>query len=116
VLNPNRVHFHPDDMQNFWSTGIYFQASPDAWIRLGRGCYIGPNVGLITSNHVPGQPQQRRPSRDVELGERCWIGMNSVLLPGCRLTDGTTVGAGTVVTAGEYAGVVVGRSHRNGHP
>ncbi len=110
VLNPDRVHFHPDDMQNFWSNGIYFQASPDASIRLGRGCYIGPNVGLITSNHVPGQPQERSPGRDIELGERCWVGMNSVLLPGCRLAAGTTVGAGTVAVAGVYSGVVV--SHR----
>jgi acetyltransferase-like isoleucine patch superfamily enzyme len=112
VICPKNIQFHPDDMQNFWSTGSYFQASPDAAIRLGRGCYVGPNVGIITSNHLPGQPDKRRPGKDVELGERCWIGMNSVLLPGCRLASGTTIGAGTVLVSGHYDGVVVGVSRQ----
>lgn len=108
VVNPSHVHFHPDDMQNFWSIGIYIQASPDASVYLGKGCYIAPNVGIITSNHVPGEPALKRAGRDVRIGVRCWIGMNSVLLPGCSLADGTTVGAGAVLKAGHYAGVVVG--------
>nr|WP_283244199.1 DapH/DapD/GlmU-related protein [Luoshenia tenuis] len=32
------------------------------------------------------------------LGEKCWIGMNSVVLPGVTLGPHTVVGAGAVVT------------------
>ena len=36
--------------------------------------------------------------KDVVLGKYCWIGMNSVILPGVVLGDHTVVGAGSVVT------------------
>ncbi|WP_333558948.1 DapH/DapD/GlmU-related protein [Enterococcus lactis] len=32
------------------------------------------------------------------MGEQCWIGMNSVLLPGIILGPKTIVGAGSIVT------------------
>ena len=35
---------------------------------------------------------------DIVLGEQCWIGMNSVILPGVKLGIHTIVGAGSVVT------------------
>ena len=37
-------------------------------------------------------------ARDVIIGEKCWIGMNCVVLPGVTLGDHTIVGAGAVVT------------------
>ncbi|WP_425349730.1 acyltransferase [Manganibacter manganicus] len=74
-------------MQNFSGT-----------IRLGRGCYIAPNVGIITSNHDPENLDKHLPSEDVEIGEKCWIGMNSIVLPGVILGRGTVVGAGSIVT------------------
>jgi len=33
----------------------------------------------------------------VRIGEKCWIGMNSVILPGVTIGDNTVVGAGSVV-------------------
>jgi acetyltransferase-like isoleucine patch superfamily enzyme len=38
------------------------------------------------------------PGKDVIIGKKCWIGMNSVILPGVCLGDHTIVGAGSVVT------------------
>ena len=63
-----------------------------------KGCWIAKNVGIITSNHDLYDLNEHQPGKDVVLGERCWVGMNSVILPGVTLGDHTIVGAGSVVT------------------
>lgn len=96
VINGRNIVFHPDDLNNFHSFGIYYQAIDK--ITIGKGTFIGPNVGLITSNHDLQDPDKRGNSKPIELGEKCWIGMNSVVLPGVSLGSHTVVGAGSVVT------------------
>ena len=96
VVCPENIHFHPDDLNNFQSSGIYFQALGP--ITIGHGTYIAPNVGLITSNHTIGDLEAHDTPSPIVLGENCWIGMNSVILPGVTLGNGTVVGAGSVVT------------------
>jgi len=96
VVWPQNIEFHPDDLNNFQSFGQYYQAIGK--ITIGRGTYIAPNVGLITSNHDLNNLDNHLPPKPITLGERCWIGMNSVILPGVTLGEGTIVGAGSVVT------------------
>ncbi len=96
VINYENIEFHPDDLNNFQSYGIYFQAF--GRIKIGRGSYIGPNVGLITANHDPANLSQHLPAKDIVLGSNCWIGMNAVVMGGVVLGDNTTVGAGSIVT------------------
>jgi hypothetical protein len=97
VSDSRKIFFHPDDLNNFQSPGTYFQNSK-ASIYLGRGVYIGPNVGIITANHNIHDLDLHHEGRDVVIGNRCWIGMNAVLLPGIVLGDRTIVAAGSVVT------------------
>ena len=97
VSNSKNIFFHPDDINNFQSPGTYFQNFCGK-IYLGKGCYIAPNVGIITANHDLNDLDQHAEGQDVRIGERCWIGMNSVILPGVNLGDGTIVAAGSVVT------------------
>jgi acetyltransferase-like isoleucine patch superfamily enzyme len=97
VSSGTRIDFHPDDLNNFQSPGTYFQ-NFSGRITLGKGCYIGPNVGIITANHDPLDPDRHLPPLEVIIGERCWVGMNSVILPGVTLGPRTVVGAGAVVT------------------
>lgn len=106
ISRPDKLIFHPDDLNNFQSFGVYFQNFAGT-IRIGRGTLIGPNVGLITANHDPVDLGTHLPGADVIIGERCWIGMNAVLLPGVRLGDCTTVAAGAVVTKGHPDGYCV---------
>jgi hypothetical protein len=102
---PSTVTFDRDDLNNFQTMGVYFGNFGGGRINIGRGTYIAPNVGIITTNHDPADPERHLEPKDVCLGEKCWIGMNSVILPGVSLGDHTTVGAGAVVT----------RSYPEGH-
>lgn len=97
VSNPKRIHFHPDDLNNFQSPGIYFQSFKGD-IFIGKGVYIAPNVGIITTNHKIGSLDDHEEGKDILIGEGSWIGMNSVVLPGVILGPRTVVAAGSVVT------------------
>ncbi len=96
VVHPENISFHPDDLNNFQSFGNYFQAIGN--IEIGKGTYIAPNVGIITANHDFSNLDNHLAPKSVKLGEKCWVGMNSMILPGVHLGDNTVVGAGSVVT------------------
>lgn len=91
------ITFYPDDIINFHNVGCYFQAI-NAKIILGKNTYIAPNCGLITTNHDINNLSKSSQGKDIIIGEDCWIGMNSMLLPGVELGNHTIVGAGSVVT------------------
>lgn len=78
--------------------GCYIQGR--GGIIIGDYSQISCNVGIISQNHnlydCRDHIQEIFPS--VVIGKYCWIGMNSVILPGVRLGDFTIVGAGSVVT------------------
>ena len=78
------------------SAGIYINAR--AGIIIGDYTNIAPNVGLISANHDFIDNDKHYDSPPMELGKFCWIAMNVIILPGVKLGDFTTVGAGAVVT------------------
>lgn len=96
VACPENIVFDMDDLNNFVTVGVYYQAIGKLYI--GKGSYIAPNVGIITENHNLRDPDRRAGAKDVTIGEKCWIGMNSMILPGVVLGNHTVVGAGSVVT------------------
>ncbi|MGB3423192.1 MAG: DapH/DapD/GlmU-related protein [Castellaniella sp.] len=106
ISNSSNIHFHPDNLDNFQSPGAYFQCI-NAKIFIGRGVYIGPNVGIITANHDFNDLDLHLEGKDVVIKDNCWIGMNSVVLPGVVLEKRTIVGAGSVVTKNFSDGDVV---------
>lgn len=65
---------------------------------IDNGTYIAQNVGLITANHDFEDLDNHLNSKDVIIGQKCRIGMNSVILPGVILGDHTIVGAGSIAT------------------
>lgn len=97
VANGENIFFDIDDLHIFQTPGCYWQAH-DAKIIIGKGCYIAPNVGIITTNHDVYDVSKHIAGKDVVLGDGSWIGMNSVVLPGCILGNNTIVAAGAVVT------------------
>lgn len=91
------LRFDVNNIDNFWKSGSYFQ-SWGGVISIGKGTYIAQNVGLITENHDIHYLDNHLPPHDISIGNDCWIGMNSVILPGVVLGENTIVGAGAVVT------------------
>lgn len=91
---------------NFQTFGSYFR-NFEAKINIGKGTYIAPHVGIITANHDPSNLEKYLDGKDVIIGKNCWIGMNSVILPGVELGDHTVVGAGLVVTKSFPEGNVI---------
>lgn len=82
---------YPGDMP-----GCYIQAMNG--IIIGHGCQFGPGVGLISANHDTADLSQHKGADPIRIGDRCWLGMNAIVLPGVELGPRTIVGAGSVVT------------------
>lgn len=98
VDEPHNVFFDPDDAIFFMHFGCYFSNSHGGKIFIGKGTFIAPNVGIVTTNHDPRNVTKHLEPRDVHIGTQCWIGMNAVILPGVKLGANTIVAAGAVVT------------------
>lgn len=95
ISKPCKILFDNNDSHIFYSNGCYFQSIGE--IVIGAGTYIAPNVGLITSNHDISNLDKHSYIGKIIIGKKCWIGMNSVILPDTILGDNTVVGAGAVV-------------------
>lgn len=75
--------------------GCYIQGMGK--VEIGDYTQIATNVGIISSNHDL-YDTNKHIEGFVKIGKYCWLGMNSVILPGVELGDFTIVGAGSVVT------------------
>ncbi|HFI0229270.1 TPA: DapH/DapD/GlmU-related protein [Streptococcus suis] len=81
-------------------------------IKIGDHCLFASNI-LVTDNEhgnytmrnqdSPGTPPDERPIKTtpVHIDDNCWIGENTVILPGTRIGKGSIIGANSVVK-GEY--------------
>lgn len=77
------------------SSGCYIQGG--GGIELGDYTIVAPNVGIISANHDL-HDISKHTLKKVSIGDYCWLGMNSVVLPGVALGDFCIVAAGAVVT------------------
>lgn len=75
--------------------GTYIQGK--ASVYFGNYVQLGPNVGVLTSNHDL-YDQRKSNDKKIIIGDYSWVGMNSVILPGVQLGTRTIVAAGSVVT------------------
>jgi acetyltransferase-like isoleucine patch superfamily enzyme len=67
-------------------------------INIGDYVQFGPNVSLISSNHDLYDHYKPEVGLPIVIENYCWIGINSVVLPGVKLGPRTIVGSGSVVT------------------
>lgn len=77
-----------------------------ASVRIGADCLLARNVELRTSDIHPILDIETgirlNPAADVTVGDRVWIGLDSVLLKGAAVADDTVVGMRSLVT-GSFA-------------
>ena len=76
-----------------------FQPAGD--VEFGDDIFVGSDVRFYTTNH-PLDPEERTSgkasTRPIKIGSKVWIGGGSIILPGVEIGEGTTIGAGSVVT------------------
>ena len=77
------------------SQGGYIQARNG--IEIGHNLRMGPNVGLVSSNHDIDDYDQWLKTDPIIIGDNVWIGMNSVVMPGITIGDNVVIGANSVV-------------------
>ena len=73
-------------------------------IQIGDDVFIGPNTTIVDHNHVfdkKGIRGKEFKCDDVIIGNKVWIGANSVILKGTEIGDNTVIGAGSVIS-GKY--------------
>ena len=89
-----------------------------AEVRIGDGTAVAPRVQFLTAGHPveAGERIERDEhgrfkrawciNKPITVGRDCWIGAGAIILGGVSIGDGTTIGAGSVVTRDIPAGVL----------
>lgn len=66
-------------------------------LRIGRRVNISPDVRLVTAEHDPHSPDFAGRLGAVTVGDRAWLALGAVILPGARVEEGALVAAAAVV-------------------
>jgi maltose O-acetyltransferase len=79
-------------------------------VTIGKNCMLAPNVAIYSATH-PINSKERYSGleygKPITIGDNCWVGGNSVILPGVTIGDNVVVAAGSVVTKDIIDNVVV---------
>ena len=70
-------------------------------VTIGNRVMFGPNVSIFAATHeteVESRRQDIEYGRPVTIGDDCWIGGHTVILPGVTIGKGCTIAASSVVT------------------
>lgn len=85
-----------------------------AEIKIGENCIIGANCKIIDNDFHPLDYLKRiedRPTdikkKPINIGNNCFIGMNSIILKGTTIGNNCVVGAGSVVSGTYPANVII---------
>jgi len=87
-------------------SGCYIQGRNG--IRIGKNCWFGPNLSIISSNHDLNDYRKHSDAPPIVIGDNCWLGAGCIILPGVELGDHVVVAAGAVVTKSFASNCVVG--------
>lgn len=92
--------------------GNDFVITANNLIQIGRDCLLSYRVTVMDHSHVtgPGVAPVRSgltEGKPVNIGDRCFLGCNVVIMPGITLGENCVVGANSVVTKSFEAGSVI---------
>jgi maltose O-acetyltransferase len=72
-----------------------------AKISIGDYCFMGPGVHIYAVNHPLDGVERRKGveySKEVSIGNDCWVGGRVTICPGVKIGNNVTIGAGSLVT------------------
>lgn len=114
---PFMVHYTSTVSQTvFLGKGVaqYFANSGNCYVQGINKVYIddytifAPGVKIISANHDKKDYHTHdKTTQPVRIGKNCWLGTNSVILPGVELGDNVIVAAGAVVTKSFPSDVII---------
>ncbi|MCG3654180.1 DapH/DapD/GlmU-related protein [Aliarcobacter butzleri] len=70
-------------------------------IEIGKNTLLGPNVQIYSITHdytKIGEEFYKGIPQKVIIGDNCWIGGGTIVLPGVSIGNNTVIGSGSVVT------------------
>ena len=96
-----------------------------AAVMIGRSSFLAHGVQVFDNDTHPISRTERQhhlnriiggrlyepytiPSAPVHIGQQCWIGMNSLVMKGVTIGDGSIIAAGSVVVKDVEPGMIVG--------
>ena len=86
---------------------FFFDPSHCFLISIGDNCTICPNVRLIAHDASTKQFLGYTKIGKIEIGESCFIGDSTIVLPGVKIGPNSIVGAGSLVAKDVPPGMVV---------
>jgi acetyltransferase-like isoleucine patch superfamily enzyme len=66
-------------------------------IEFGSNVWVGPSASLVSMNHDPNNYSKYFTDSPIRIGNNCWLGSRSIILPGVQLGNHVIVAAGAVV-------------------
>ncbi|WP_305070220.1 acyltransferase [Flavobacterium pisciphilum] len=106
----NRVVIRPGVMLFGESESLQTSIIIEDDVMMGCGVHFYINNHKFDRLDIPLIDQGYYPDEMIILKKGCWIGANSILLPGVTVGENAVVGAGSVVTKSVADGVVVAGS------
>ena len=103
----NRVVVRPGCMLFGESNSLETSILIEDDVMMGSGVHFYINNHKYERLDIPLIDQGYGPEKPIILRKGCWIGANSILLPGVEIGENTVIGAGSIVTKSFPKGVVV---------
>lgn len=110
VVGPIYIYGSLNVGDNTW-IGHDFRAEGNGLVTIGNRCDIAPLVTCFTGGHKIGCHDRRAGeglTKEISIGDGCWIGGQSVLIQGVKVGDGVVVAAGAVVNKSVDADLLIG--------
>lgn len=97
------------DEPRYIAPSVHFDGNNYALITLGKDVVISKNVEFLTHDFsiarglqtigkkIVSDGKDEYFLRPIKIGDNCFIGLNSVIMPGCVIGNNVIVGAGSVV-------------------
>lgn len=85
------------------AVGAYSFLGAQGGIQIGANVIMGPRVSLHAENHLYGDLTipirlQGESRQGIVIEDDCWVGAGSIILDGVRISQGSVIAAGSVVT------------------